>query len=101
MSLTIDLINLLAATNELSNIKTGLIEGLLGVQCCHSDRMFPQPSMRLKNSSDPADEYLKENDQAIQEQDAACISNPGNLAGISTFDFTELRNYIYGVNGRY
>lgn len=26
---------------------------------------------------------------------------PSGLTGISTFDSLELRNYIYGVNGRY
>lgn len=26
---------------------------------------------------------------------------PINLAGTSTFDYAELRNYIYGVNDRY
>jgi hypothetical protein len=29
------------------------------------------------------------------------ILNPGGLKGVSTFDYVELRNYIYGVNGRY
>jgi hypothetical protein len=26
---------------------------------------------------------------------------PSGLTGISTFDSIELRNYIYGINGRY
>ncbi len=29
------------------------------------------------------------------------ILNPSGLTGVSTFDYVELRNYIYGVNGRY
>jgi hypothetical protein len=29
------------------------------------------------------------------------LLKPSGLAGISTLDYVELRNYIYGVNGRY
>jgi hypothetical protein len=80
MNLTIDLIKLLAANNEVNKIEARFFEGLIGVQSCHSDKCH---------------------DQATHEQYVACFSNPINLVGISSFDFTELRNYIYGVNGRY
>jgi hypothetical protein len=29
------------------------------------------------------------------------LLKPSELTDISTFDYVELRNYIYGVNGRY
>jgi hypothetical protein len=29
------------------------------------------------------------------------LLKPSGLTNISTFDYVELRNYIYGINGRY
>jgi len=102
MTLSIDFLNLLT-TNELSNMDAELIVGLLGARNGKSDKLIAQPSnMLLENSNDLAHRNHKEIDPSTIPQDAIYMAKPSNLAGdISTFDFTELKNYIYGVNGRY
>ena len=83
MSLTIDMLNSPTVTQELRNPEVELIDGWFGVRNCKSGKLMPQP-------------------QSMQLENTLCMPKPSKLAGdISTFDFTELRNYIYGVNGRY
>lgn len=39
--------------------------------------------------------------QTVAGESTIRLLKPSGLTGVSTFDYVELRNYIYGVNGRY
>ena len=60
--------------------------------------------MKTPNSSTasrkPADSEKVEI-QTVAGESTIKLLKPSGLTGISTSDYVELRNYIYGVNGRY
>ncbi len=39
--------------------------------------------------------------QTVAGESTIRLLKPSGMADVSTFDSVELRNYIYGVNGRY
>jgi CRP/FNR family transcriptional regulator, cyclic AMP receptor protein len=102
MSLMIDRLNSLPVAIELNNTDVEIIDGLFNVQNNGSGTAIAQvEDQQSKNRSIDAKGNLKMKDQSNVGQSTLHIPKPSNLAGISTSDFAELRNYIYGVNGRY
>ncbi len=56
------------------------------------------------NSTPTAEESSNSDKLKVQKsigESTSKILKPNGLTEISIFDYAELRNYIYGVNGRY
>jgi hypothetical protein len=77
MSLVIDTLISSTISEKLKSIEAEIIDGLFDVQDYKSGRVIAQSEVKQSENK------------------------PGDLGGISTFDYKELLNYIYGVNGRY
>lgn len=102
MSLMIDVLNSLPAAMELNNTEVEIINGLFVAWNYKSGSLIAQPAnQKSEDISLLAHGNLKVDDQSSVGQTTLHIPKPSNLTDISTFDFAELRNYIYGVNGRY
>jgi hypothetical protein len=97
MPLTTDKMNLPQTTMQLDEVEVEIIDGLFASQSCKSDTLIAKP----ENMEFLSHGNLKLKDLNNAAQSTPHITKPSNLADISTFDFAELRNYIYGVNGRY
>jgi hypothetical protein len=98
MPLTIDRMNLLQTAMELNKAEVEIIDGLFAAQSYKSVSLIAQPE---NMGCFPTHGNQKMKDPNNAGQSTPQIPKPSNLAGISTFDFAELKNYIYGVNGRY
>jgi hypothetical protein len=102
MSLVIHTQNPSTISAELNNTEAEIIDGLFNVQDYKSCTVIAQPEDKQSgNMNIPGHDYLKANDHSSVRKSITHIPKPGHLAGISIFDYVELKNYIYGVNGRY
>jgi hypothetical protein len=102
MSLVINTLNSSTISTELQSIEDGIINELFDIQDKKSGAETAQQEVNQpENICIPAHEHLKTDGQVSFGKFTMHIPKPGKLAGISTFDYAELRNYIYGVNGRY
>lgn len=102
MSLVIDTLNSSTISEDSKSIEVEIIDGLFDVQDYKSGTVIAQPEDRQsENMSILAQGNIKVKAQSSVGESTINMLKPVNLAGISTFDYAELRNYIYGVNGRY
>jgi hypothetical protein len=102
MSLAINTPNSSTISAELKSIEVEIINRLFDVQDNKSGTVIARPDdKQSQNLSLPAHGNTKVKVQSSVGETTINMLKPVNLAGISTIDYAELRNYIYGVNGRY
>lgn len=102
MSLVTDTPNSSTLSETLSNTEVEVIDGLFDVRDYKSCTVIAQPEdQQSENMSILAQGNIKVKAKSSVGESTINMLKPINLAGVSTFDYAELRNDIYRVNGRY